>query len=162
MLRNDRNHRLAASIKPDASSMMRSFKRRILLRRKPLTCNDERAQALARHIPRLLFQPVIPLHDTSHNDIRALLQEKNLTAVCVSHDDAHALGLTCEGKYVEDVVGETCVGGRLELHACAVAEDKLEADALCPLDDCDFVWGGGLVGQGAIVVGDWSDLGSEG
>lgn len=142
--------------------MVRSLERCILLRSQPLTCNDERAQALARHIPRLLFQPVIPLHNTSHDDICALLQKKHLASVCVSYNDAHTLGFACEGEYIEDVVGETCASGRLELHARAVAEDEREADALCPLDNCDFIWGGGLVGQGAIVVGDWSDLDSEG
>src|SRR6267154_5164198 len=63
VLCDDRSHCFASSIKPDACSMVCGLKRRILLRREPLACDDERAQALTRHVPGLLFEPVVSLHD---------------------------------------------------------------------------------------------------
>ena len=72
----------------------------------PLFREHERPETFPSHVPALLFKPVVFQHKLRHDRICALLYEGGRTGISIAHNDAHTLGLGCEGKDREDVEAE--------------------------------------------------------
>jgi hypothetical protein len=151
-------HRLVAPVEADRRRVVRGLELIVERSGEALARHDEGAEALARHVRRLLLEPVVPLHDAGHHDVGALLQECDLACLRVADDDAHALALGGEGEDLEDVEVQVGPGWCRQRHPCAIAECEGEADRCCPCDNGHFVGGRCLVCYCTIIIGDWSNL----
>ena len=138
-IRDDSRHRLVAALEAHTRSVVARLEVPVGSLGELSPRNNESAQAFARHVGRLFFEPVIALHDSRHDNVRAFLEEGELARCGITHNDAHALGLRREGEDLEDVVGKRTTRRRAELDPCAVAEYKRQADGRSPLDDSDFI-----------------------
>ena len=138
-VRDDSRHRLVAALEPHTRGVVVRLEVVVGSLGELAPCNHESAQAFARHVGGLFFEPVVALHDSRHDDVRALLEEAEFARCGITHDDAHALGLRGEGEDLEDLVGKGTTRRRAELDPCAVAECKRQADGRSPLNDSDFI-----------------------
>lgn len=111
--RDDSSHSLIATLKLDARTVVLLLEVRERLLTQPTASHYKRAETLASHVRAFLLEPVVPLHDLRHDDVRTLLQERDLTRLSVAHDDAHALRLGGEREDLENVEGDTGAGGGL-------------------------------------------------
>ena len=91
VLRHNSSHRFVPSLEADARLVVLSLKLRVHLCTESLAGHDERPQTFSRHVGRLFLEPVIPLHDLRHHDIRAFLEERDLASLFVPDDDSHSL-----------------------------------------------------------------------
>ena len=129
----------------------------VLLGREAATANDKSAQALARHVCRLLVEPVVCRDNGAHDGVGALLVEPDfpgghvgprLSAVPELHNDSHALSFRREWEYVEDADlddGAAVAVVGLEDHGPAVARGEAQPDALAPAHNGNLVGRRGLV-----------------
>ena len=106
IIRDNARHRLVPPLGLDARFVVPVLERGVLLRRQPLPPDYQRPQSLPCHVPSLLLQPVVLLHDLCHDHVCAFLQEQDVAGVGLANDDTHTFGLGGEGEELEDVVVE--------------------------------------------------------
>ena len=159
--RHDRRHRLGPIVQAHPRRLVLAHERRIGLLGQPLAPDDERAQTLARHVPALLLEPVIRLHDRGHDHVGTLLVEDELAGRPIAHDERHALRLGREGEDLKHIERQRRAVGRPQLHRRPIARRQRQPDRLGEANNRNLVRRGRLIRHRAVVVLDRGDVVTE-